>query len=130
MVGIAGRGPQRDRTWSEAYESGKATEPTVDIAWVPEVYASLIDSFTEWIHRPDLWRRLADCDVPMRFIAAGEDIRPAWPMRQLAALVQHGTFTSTPGVWHDFWSTDPDVWVATVTAACDAAGSETTRPVG
>ncbi|MFF5173634.1 alpha/beta fold hydrolase [Micromonospora sp. NPDC000089] len=28
LVGVAGRGPQRDRTWSEAYESGKAAAPT------------------------------------------------------------------------------------------------------
>jgi len=29
VVGIASRGPHRDRTWSEAYEAGKATEPAV-----------------------------------------------------------------------------------------------------
>ncbi|MEU8005106.1 alpha/beta fold hydrolase [Catellatospora sp. NPDC049111] len=36
VVSIAGRSPQRDRTWSQAYEAGKATEPGVDIGWVPE----------------------------------------------------------------------------------------------
>jgi proline iminopeptidase len=45
VVGIAGRGPQRDRTWSEAYEAGRAAEPVVDIAWVPEVHGALSDSF-------------------------------------------------------------------------------------
>jgi len=56
LVGIAGRGPQRDRSWSEAYEAGTASEPVVDIDWDPAVHASLGRSFTEWIHRPDLWR--------------------------------------------------------------------------
>jgi len=107
VVGIAGRGPQRDRTWSEEYEAGKATEPVVDIVSVPEVHASLSKSFTDWIHRPDLWRRLADCDVPMRFIAAGADIRPSWPLAQLAALLPRGEFSTVPDVPHDFWSTDP-----------------------
>jgi len=117
VIGIAGRGFQRDRHWSEAYESGLGSEPVVDIEWVPEVNASLSDSFTRWIHEPDLWRRLADCPVPMRLIAAGDDIRPSWPLAQLAALVPHGSFSTVPGVPHNFWSTRPDVWVEAVTDA-------------
>jgi proline iminopeptidase len=117
VVGIAGRGPQRDRTWSEAYEAGRATE-VVDIEWVPEVHALLSETFTAWIHRPDLWRRIADCPVPMHFIAAGDDIRPDWPLRQLAELVPHGRFSTVPGVGHDFWHTHPQVWAATLARAC------------
>ena len=120
VVGIAGRGPQRDRTWSEAYEAGKATEPAVDVEWVPAIHSSLSDSFTQWIHRSDLWRRLADCEVPMQLIGAGDDIRPSWPMRQLAALVRTGSYTEVPGVPHDFWWTHPDVWSETVANACAA----------
>jgi proline iminopeptidase len=123
VLGIAGRGPQRDRTWSEAYEAGTVSEPVVDIDWAPDVHASLSASFTEWIHRADLWRAMADCQVPMHFVAAGDDIRPSWPLAQLAALVPNGTFTTVPGVPHDFWSTHPDVWRDTVTRAC-AAGAE------
>jgi proline iminopeptidase len=120
VVGIAGKGPQRDRTWSEAYHGGLATAPVVDIDWVPEVHAALSDSFTEWIHRPGLWRGLADCGVPMHFIAAGADIRPSWPLEQLAALVPAGRFSTVPGVPHDFWSTHPEQWTRTVTEACAA----------
>ena len=54
----------------------------------------------------------------MRFIAAGDDIRPAWPMQQLATLVPHGIFATVPGVPHDFWHTDPQVWIDSVTNAC------------
>lgn len=119
-VGIAGKGPQRDRTWSEVYEAGQAAEPVVDIDWVPEVHASLSDSFTDWIHRSDLWRGLADCQVPMNFIAAGNDVRPSWPLAQLAALVPRGQFSTVPGVAHDFWFTHPEVWTETVSTACAA----------
>jgi proline iminopeptidase len=125
VVGIAGRGPQRDRSWSEAYEAGTAGEPVVDIDWVPEVHASLSGSFTEWIHRPDLWRGLGECEVPMHFIAAGDDIRPSWPLAQLAALVPHGRFSTVPGVPHDFWSTDPEVWTRTVASACSTSDGTT-----
>lgn len=47
-----GEGPQRDRTWSVAYETGKAKEPVIGIDWVPDVHAALSDSFTDWIHDP------------------------------------------------------------------------------
>lgn len=118
VVGIAGRGFQRDRTWSEIYEADQPSEPVVDIEWVPEVHAALGESFTDWIHRPDLWRGLADCRVPMHLIAAGDDARPSWPLAQLAALVPHGEFSTVPEVPHNFWSTDPDVWTRTVVDAC------------
>ena len=118
VVGVAGKGFHSDRTWSAVYEAGKSSEPPVEIAWSTEVHASLGASFTEWIHRPDLWRRLADCPVPMRFIAAGEDIRPSWPLQQLALLVPHGSFSTVPDVPHDFWATDPSVWTEAITQAC------------
>jgi proline iminopeptidase len=123
VVGIAGTGPQRDRSWSAAYEAGKDTEPAIDIDWVPAVHAALRDSFADWIHQPGLWRGLADCPVPMHFIAAGDDIRPSWPLAQLAALVPHGEFSIVPGVPHDFWSTHPEVWTKTITDACAASTS-------
>lgn len=118
VVGIAGRGPQRDVTWSAAYERGRPFEPLVEIDWDSDVHASLGDSFTSWIHQPDLWRRLADCPVPMQFVAAGDDIRPSWPTQQLAALVRGGSFRTVPRVPHDFWSTDPRLWSNVVTEAC------------
>lgn len=114
VVGIAGRGFQRDVTWSAAYEAGRPGEPVVDIEFDPDVHMSLSESFTEWIHRPDLWRRLADCPVPVHLVAAGDDIRPSWPLHQLASLVPHGTFSTVHGVPHDFWAHDPERWTAAV----------------
>ena len=121
VVGIAGKGPQRDRSWSDQYQAGKAHDTVVDIDWVPDVHAALTQSFSEWIHRPDLWRGIADCPVPMQFIAAGNDIRPSWPLAQLAELVPAGTLMTIPDVPHDFWFTHPDLWADTVTAACESA---------
>lgn len=123
VIGIAGTGPQRDRTWSAAYEAAKAGEPVVDVDWVPEVHAALLGSFTDWIHSPRLWRSLADCAVPMHLVAADDDVRPSWPLQQLAALLPHGTFSTVPDVPHDFWATHPEVWRDTITSRCHAARS-------
>lgn len=119
VVGVAGHGLHRDREWAAAYRAGAARAPQVDVPWVPEVHAALWASFKDWIHEPALWRDLADSPVPMRFIGAGADIRPDWPLRQLARLVPAGAFESVADVPHDFWATDPDLWRATCTTACD-----------
>lgn len=127
VVGIAGRGFQRDRTWSEVYEAERPSHPSVDIDWVPEVNAALGESFTEWIHIPDLWRRVGDSPVQMHLIAAGDDFRPSWPIAQLAALAPRGEFSTVPDVPHDFWSTHPEVWTATLTEACRAIEADAAR---
>ena len=118
VVAIAGHGLHKDRTWSEEYERGKAQEPQPEIPWSPHVWQALSESFVEWIHRPHLFRDLADTPIPMHIIAAGDDIRPSWPLQQLAALVPHGTFENIPGVPHDFWLTHPEIWTALVARTC------------
>ena len=118
LVGIAGHGLHRDREWSAAYEAGRASEVPVATAWEPKVHETLWQSFKVWIHQPTLWRALADSTVPMSFIAAGEDIRPSWPLQQLAELVPRGTFQVVTSVIHDWWATDGDLWRETCTRAC------------
>lgn len=122
VVGVAGHGLHKDRTWSEVYESSKHTEDHFDIDWVPAVHHALKESFVTWIHETDLFRRLADCPVPMTIMAPEHDIRPSWPLRQLAALVPRAVFVEVPGVPHNLWSTHPGVWVDVVTAACRGVG--------
>lgn len=119
MVGVAGHGLHRDRSWSQTYEAGRAKESEpVEIELVPEVYAVLWGSFNEWIHEPDLFRRIADSTVPMHFLAAGRDIRPDWPLRQLAELAPFGSFEEIPDVGHDLWATAPDIWQSVTSSAC------------
>ncbi|WP_026877187.1 alpha/beta fold hydrolase [Jiangella gansuensis] len=124
VVGVAGHGLHKDRTWSQTYEALKHTEPKIDIDWNPMVHQALSESFVEWIHGSDLLRRLADCRVPMTIVAAEHDIRPSWPLRQLAALVKQGVFVEVSGVPYDLWSTHPEVWVDVVTNACIAPADQ------
>ncbi len=120
VVGIAGHGLHRDREWSAAYEAGRGADAgsEVEVDWDPAVHAALWGSFPDWVHEPGLWRALADSAVPMRFVAAGRDIRPSWPLEQLAQLVPHGSFEVVPDVPHDFWATHPEIWRETCTRRC------------
>ncbi|MCM6774951.1 alpha/beta fold hydrolase [Nocardia sp. CDC159] len=117
VVGVAGHGLHKDSTWSQVYESSRHLEADLEIPWEQGVHAALSASFVQWIHEPDLWRRLADCPVVMTFIAAQNDIRPSWPLRQLAALIPGGRFEELPAVGHNLWATDPELWVDVVTRA-------------
>lgn len=121
VVGIAGHGLHRDREWSAAYEAGQATQESIPIDFLPAVHAALWASFKEWIHEPALWRRLADCPVPMTFIAAENDIRPSWPLQQLAELVPDASYNVVEDVAHDFWFTHPQVWRDVCTQGCGRA---------
>jgi proline iminopeptidase len=118
VVGIAGHGLHKDRSWSEAYHARRHTEDAIRIDWSREVHAAMSESFLEWIHEPGLLRSLADSPVRMRFIAAAKDIRPNWPLRQLAQLVPAGSFEVVAEVDHNFWTTDPERWTEVVTEAC------------
>ena len=120
VVGVAGHGLHKDRLWSQAYDSSRHLEADIEIHWEPAIHDSLNASFVEWIHEADLFRRLADSTVAMTFIAAQNDIRPSWPLRQLAALIPRGEFEEVPGVAHNLWATDPHIWVDVITRACHA----------
>ena len=127
VIGVAGHGLHKDRTWSKIYEAARHTEDEFVIEWEPAVHESLKASFDEWIHEPQLFRQLADSDVAMTFVAAGDDIRPDWPLRQLAALVPRAQFREVVGVPHNFWGTHPSEWTQLMSSLCRAA-VEATEP--
>ena len=56
VVGVAGHGLHKDRTWSETYAAARHTEDEFAIEWDPVVDESLNASFDQWIHEPELFR--------------------------------------------------------------------------
>lgn len=55
VVGVAGHGVHKDRSWSEVYAAGRHTEDEFVIEWEPSVHESLTASFDERIHEPELF---------------------------------------------------------------------------
>ncbi|SEE09131.1 alpha/beta fold hydrolase [Ruania alba] len=128
VLGVAGHGFHKDRTWSAIYEARKDDQPAPAIDYDVNVWRSLNASFAEWIHEPDLWRRLADSTVPMTIAVAGDDIRPPWPLHQIAALAPRAELVTVPDVPHDFWDTHPHLWRELVAQALPVPEvSETAR---
>ena len=117
VVAACGTGVQNDRDWSADYHAAADTEPDLGIPYSADVHAALLASWREWIKEPDLLHRLAHLAVPVEVVVAGDDIRPSWPLRQVAALVPGASLTELPGVPHDLWHTHPDLWQAMVASA-------------
>jgi hypothetical protein len=49
VVGTAGHGLYKDRSWPAIYEARRHTEEAIRIDWSQEVHAALSESFLEWI---------------------------------------------------------------------------------
>ncbi len=111
VVGLAGGRLVNDRDWSRVYHERLAAggEPGgVEFHADPEVNALGVRSWREFIQRPSLFREVADLDLPCVFIAAGDDIRPSWPTRQLAALLPRARYREIEGASHYPWLTHAD----------------------
>lgn len=109
IVGIAGGRVVNDRDWHTAYDRG-LDEVVEDLGGVeftahPDVNPHGNKSWKAYIKRPDLFREIADLQVPAVFINAEKDIRPNWPTRQLAALMPNGKYVEIPGAAHHIWLT-------------------------
>ncbi|WP_342526772.1 alpha/beta hydrolase [Chryseomicrobium sp. FSL W7-1435] len=107
FLSMAGTGIQNDRDWKEAYVANKQSqgEELPEFLYAPnrEVHRSLLTSWRDFIKYPDLLNNLAKLDVPTLFVAGGEDIRPSWPIQQLAKLVPRANYIEVDGAGHYLW---------------------------
>jgi proline iminopeptidase len=112
LVYLSGAGVQDDRQWHAAYEEGRATRgerlPAFAYPFNPEVHSVGNSSWRAYIKRAALLRRLAELCIPSMAVHGGEDIRPAWPVRQLAHLLPDARFELVGGAEHHMELTRPD----------------------
>jgi proline iminopeptidase len=104
---LAPTGLQNDRDWHLEYEAARGTvaEHVHTMHRVdPAVAAATLASWRDWIKRPYLLRQVAD--LTMRYVAilGTEDIRPAWPVAQVATLAPRGELVVVEGAGHELWA--------------------------
>ncbi len=109
LIGIAGGRVVSDRTSSVAYRRNLAAvgEDLGGVVFTAdqEVNREGNRTWRKYIQRPNLFRQIADIQIPATFINGSEDIRPSWPTRQLAALMPDGRYVEIVGVAHTVWLT-------------------------
>jgi proline iminopeptidase len=112
VVCISGGRIHHDRQWHMVYslrrDSVGELIPPADIPYNMEVNAQMNQSWKDFCKRPDLLVRLANLQVPVHYILAGEDIRPNWPLQQVAALLPQGSQQIIHGAGHSIWMTHPE----------------------
>ncbi|CAM3526041.1 alpha/beta fold hydrolase [Stackebrandtia soli] len=120
VIAACGTGIQNDRDWKAAYDAAKDVEAPI-VAFDPLVHRVMLEDWRELIKGPTLLRELATMDTPVRFVLAERDIRPSWPIEQLAALIPGATLDVVPEAPHEFWHSHPDRWRALLRSTAAAA---------
>jgi proline iminopeptidase len=109
LICISGGRIHNDREWhriySERRDQGLETLPAFDYPPNLEVNAQVNRSWKAYIQRPSLLREIAQLDRPALFLYGEQDIRPSWPIEQVAQLLPDASFELIPGADHHIWVT-------------------------
>jgi proline iminopeptidase len=104
------------RVYSERRDQGLEILPAFDYPPNLEVNAAVNRSWKEYIQRPSLLRVLAHLDRPALFVYGERDIRPRWPIEQVAQRLPNATFEMIAGADHHIWVTHSEELSATLRA--------------
>ncbi|MEW6737902.1 MAG: alpha/beta hydrolase [Acidobacteriota bacterium] len=109
FICISGGRIHNDRDWHQIYKQKQAQglEPLLDFAYPPnlEVNEQVGRSWKDYIHRPELLKEISQLDRPALFLYGDQDIRPSWPIEQVANLLCNARLKILQGANHYIWST-------------------------
>jgi proline iminopeptidase len=107
ILAISGGVIHKDPAWREQYhrlkDAGLEIEPEFQFPHNLEVNREVCESWYDFVRQPELLRRLALLHVPSLFVYGGNDIRPSWPVEQLAQLMPKAEFIKIPEAGHSIW---------------------------
>ena len=96
-----------DREWHREYERRKELEgerlPDFKYPTNREVNGLLNQSWKSYIQKPELLRKISELKMPAVFVYGDRDIRPSWPIQQLANLMPKARFEMLEGAEHVIW---------------------------
>jgi proline iminopeptidase len=109
FICISGGRIHDDREWHRIYsqrrDQGLEVLPPFDYPPNLEVNAEVNRSWKEYIRRPSLLKAIAGLDRPALFVYGDRDIRPSWPVEQVAQLLPNATLHMIAGADHHIWVT-------------------------
>lgn len=105
VICLAGGRMNNDREWYTVYDQKRDQESPLDFAYPPNmaVNTQVNADWKRAIQRPTLFRDLAQLQVPASFIYGADDIRPSWPVEQVAHLLPNAIFTCLDEADHSMW---------------------------
>jgi proline iminopeptidase len=104
---LSGGRIHNDRDWHAVYVEGRdaGREAPLDYAYPynPDVNAQLNAEWHAYTRHPGLLRELANLATPALFVYGSDDIRPSWPIEQVAHLLPNAHWRLLPGAGHNLW---------------------------
>ena len=112
FICMAGGRFHNDREWHRLYSKRQeqGLELLPDFQYPPngEVNRQGNASWKDYIQRPQLWNDLSKLNRPGLFLYGERDIRPSWPVEQVASLLPNATFHLIEGADHHLWTSHSD----------------------
>ena len=112
LICIAGGRIRNDREWHSEYERRMEQEgehlPHFDYPPNYEVNEQLSRSWKAYIQNPTLLRTISSLRVPALIVYGDKDIRPSWPVEQVANLLSNAHFELIEGAEHVIWFSHPN----------------------
>jgi proline iminopeptidase len=128
LICIAGGRIHNDREWHDEYERRKEQEgerlPEFDYPPNMEVNKQLNRSWKRYIQNPALLRAISKLEIPALFVYGAEDIRPVWPVEQVARLMPDARFELIEGAEHVIWFSRPNELRSLLRCFVDEVGQE------
>lgn len=107
LICISGGRIHNDREWHKEYERRKEREGehVPQFLYPPnmEVNKQLNRSWKGYIQNPNLLLDISRLRVPALFVYGERDIRPSWPIKQVAQLLPDAHFQQIQGAEHVIW---------------------------
>lgn len=112
LICLAGGRIHNDREWHKEYERRKKQEgealPPFEYPPNLEVNRQVNESWKRYVQASALLKEIAELQVPALFVYGDQDIRPSWPVEQVARLLPRGRFELIQGAPHVLWLTHPE----------------------
>jgi proline iminopeptidase len=107
LICISGGRIHNDREWHKEYERRKEQEgeqiPKFDYPTNREVNSQVNLSWKHYIQNPALLKAISKLELPALFVYGDKDIRPRWPVEQVANLMPQARFEVLEGAEHVIW---------------------------
>lgn len=127
FVCMSGGRIHNDREWhriySERRDQGLEILPPFDYPPNMEVNAQVNRSWKAYIQRPSLLKEISQVEQPALFVYGDQDIRPSWPMEQVAELLPNASFHMIAGADHHLWVTHAETLRGVLRAYVEELGA-------
>jgi proline iminopeptidase len=112
LICVSGGRVNDDREWHAEYvrrrEQEGEREPHFDYPPNMEVNRQVSRSWKRYIRNPELLRAISRLTATALFVYGERDIRPGWPVEQVAHLMPNARFELIEGAGHVIWFSHPD----------------------